>query len=326
MPILPNTTQIPHIIIREWMPLLRDIELRILLVVADQTLGWVEDIESGRRKERDWISHYQLRKRIKKRGSKVCGDRSVSKALAVLVDDLGIIEAMEEDGTLLDSPNKRMMNGGKIYYRLNLYPPQLSLFDTLAQKTGVQYHTLLKAQPPHKRTPPQKHELQKKPIIQKNKDVNADALHVEQEKKRKEDHMRFMDYWYILVKKTRGINPVIGPSDGKNLKRILQTGIPVDKLEQIALFFLADYDFKKMSPTISTLSSSGILTGLFNRLKNDKDFWKKMDMYMATYFTIKKGPTLPTISMVTSETQEWKDRLSIKKTLTTLITRLYEKQ
>ena len=39
--IIPNTTQIPHLIIRKWMPLLSDVELRILLVVADQTLGWI---------------------------------------------------------------------------------------------------------------------------------------------------------------------------------------------------------------------------------------------------------------------------------------------
>lgn len=29
--IQPNTTQIPHLIIREWMPRLKDVELRVLL-------------------------------------------------------------------------------------------------------------------------------------------------------------------------------------------------------------------------------------------------------------------------------------------------------
>jgi hypothetical protein len=115
--IIPNTTQIPHLIIREWMPLLGDVELRVLLVVADQTLGWVEDPETGRRKEKDWISQGQLMKKINR------SDRAIQNSLKRLVDELRIIQAHDESGELLDSPKKRMKCGGKIFYRLSLKRP-----------------------------------------------------------------------------------------------------------------------------------------------------------------------------------------------------------
>jgi len=115
--IIPNTTQIPHLIIREWMPLLSDVELRIILVVTDQTLGWIEDFETKRRKEKDWISQSQLMKKINR------SDRAIQNSLKRLVDELRIIQAHDESGNLLDSPQKRMKCGGKIFYRLSLKKP-----------------------------------------------------------------------------------------------------------------------------------------------------------------------------------------------------------
>ncbi|MFA5168829.1 MAG: hypothetical protein WC530_09915 [Candidatus Omnitrophota bacterium] len=126
--IIPNTTQIPHLIIREWMPRLSDVELRILLVVADQTLGWIEDPETKRRKEKDWISQYQLMTKINR------SDRAIQKALKRLVDELAIIQAHDEFDNLLDSSQKRMKCGGKIFYRLSLRPPQPELFSFAPEK------------------------------------------------------------------------------------------------------------------------------------------------------------------------------------------------
>jgi len=116
--LIPNTTQIPHLIIRKWMPLLGDVELRILLVVADQTLGWIEDVETKRRKEKDWISQGQLMKKINR------SDRAIQNSLKRLVDELRIIQAHDEFDELLDSPQKRMKCGGKIFYRLSLRHPE----------------------------------------------------------------------------------------------------------------------------------------------------------------------------------------------------------
>ena len=127
--IIPNTTQIPHLIIRRWMPLLGDVELRILLVVADQTLGWIEDPETKRRKEKDWISQSQLMKKINR------SDRAIQNSLKRLVDELRIIQAHDESGELLDSPQKRMKCGGKIFYRLSLKNPEQT---TLENNSGVE--------------------------------------------------------------------------------------------------------------------------------------------------------------------------------------------
>lgn len=278
-PVIPNTTQIPHVIIREWMPRLKDIELRVLLVVADQTLGWIADVETGRRKEKDWISHHQLRTRIKKNGKRVAGERSVTHALASLVDDLRIIEALSEEGESLDSPQKRMQNGGKIFYRLKLRSPDVTLFDTPAKKTGVDKKASKHVEPPQK-VRPQKVRATKETNL--TKEIHASGG-PDAEIPRKRDHTAFMQFWYVTVHRTRGFKPVISGADGANLKRVLNSGIDEGLLERIALYFLADYSFKKFSPTIATLCSSGILTGLLNGTKNDPEFNRKLNGYAEQY-------------------------------------------
>ena len=45
--IIPNTTQVPNFVLDELLPTLSDVELRIVLIVTRQTLGWVEDKETG---------------------------------------------------------------------------------------------------------------------------------------------------------------------------------------------------------------------------------------------------------------------------------------
>lgn len=135
---IPNTTQIPHLIIREWMPLLSDVELRIILVVTDQTLGWIEDFETKRRKEKDWISQSQLMKKINR------SDRAIQNSLKRLVDELRIIQAHDEAGNLLDSPQKRMKCGGKIFYRLSLKRP----IQTTPEKSSGAENAAVFSQPP----------------------------------------------------------------------------------------------------------------------------------------------------------------------------------
>lgn len=124
---IPNSTQVPHIIIREWMPRLTDVELRVLLVVTDQTLGWEADAETGRRKVEDWISNHQLAKKTGKSGFRV------SLAVKSLIEEHHLIEAVDSRGKRLDTAEKRQSigTGGKIFYRLSLKSPEISLFDTI---------------------------------------------------------------------------------------------------------------------------------------------------------------------------------------------------
>jgi hypothetical protein len=106
---IPNTTQVPNNLFNEEMQKMKDTELRITLIVARKTLGWILDSETGMRKEEDWISHYQL---IKFTGR---SSRALSTAIENCVKK-GWIEARDEQGKILDTKKKRA--GKKIYYRL----------------------------------------------------------------------------------------------------------------------------------------------------------------------------------------------------------------
>ena len=59
-----GTVPVPNAVLDVLMPMLRDTELRVLLVVIRQTLGWQEQSggsrRSNQRKWRDYISHSQL--------------------------------------------------------------------------------------------------------------------------------------------------------------------------------------------------------------------------------------------------------------------------
>jgi len=110
---LPNSTQVPNLLFNGKMHEMNDTELRVVLIVTRKTLGWLQDPETGMRKEEDWISRGQL---IKLTGR---GKNAVSKAINNCTNQ-GWIEARSEEGNLLDTPKKRQQigRGGKIFYRL----------------------------------------------------------------------------------------------------------------------------------------------------------------------------------------------------------------
>lgn len=122
--ILPNTTQIPNIVLDELLPRLKDMELRVLLIIIRQTLGWIEDRETGRRKEKDWISVHQFEIKTG------CKRWAIGKAISSLIQ-ADLIEAYSEDGKLLVNSRERQMAGTKIFYRLKTRQPDLF------QKQGV---------------------------------------------------------------------------------------------------------------------------------------------------------------------------------------------
>lgn len=122
---VPNMTQTPNIILDEWIRLLSGPEFKILMILVRQTIGWEMDKETGRRKEWDWMNIKQI---MKKTGIK--SDRTISKAIAKLSDELKIIETVTESGFPLESPQKREQHSGKIYYRLSLKKPCVKAGDT----------------------------------------------------------------------------------------------------------------------------------------------------------------------------------------------------
>lgn len=108
----PNTTQVPNLILDTIMWEIPPTAVRVLLVIVRHTLGWVEDPITGRRKERDWISVSQFEKFTGKK------DRSISSALTLLVNELGLVEAFDEKGDKLMTAADRKHK--KVFYRLNL--------------------------------------------------------------------------------------------------------------------------------------------------------------------------------------------------------------
>jgi len=114
MSFIPNTTPLPNKIINGWLPKLSGSQLKVLLIVVRQTLGWLEDQSTGRRKEKDWISHKQLRARTG------LSTVPVSNAVDFLVKNL-LIEVLDEDGNLLKTKSERRDVGRrrkKLFYRL----------------------------------------------------------------------------------------------------------------------------------------------------------------------------------------------------------------
>lgn len=104
-----NTVPVPRKIFDVLLPTLTDSELRVLLVVTRQTLGFRE--KSGSRKKRDWITNSFFRKKSGRASA------SVSRAIERLVKR-NVITVTDKSGMSLTSPSSRRRHRGKLYYSL----------------------------------------------------------------------------------------------------------------------------------------------------------------------------------------------------------------
>lgn len=107
-PVVP----VPAILIDHLLPRLTDTELRVLLVVIRQTLGWISAESVHGRKWRDWISQSQLTAKTGKSRD------SVSRAVGALVE-AGLVVVEKASGESLSSPHARKLARTRIYYRLD---------------------------------------------------------------------------------------------------------------------------------------------------------------------------------------------------------------
>ena len=108
----PYSTPVPNIIFDFYLRELNAIELKVLLIIIRQTLGWADRRGMFGRKEADWISGSQF---IKKTGS---SRRAISSAIDQLVKK-GLIEVLDDYGTVFyDSKQRR--GKFKLYYRLHV--------------------------------------------------------------------------------------------------------------------------------------------------------------------------------------------------------------
>ena len=104
---------VPSILIDRLLPRLTDTELRVLLVVIRQTLGWVDSQGANQqaRKRRDWISQSQLMGKTGKSRD------SVSRAVGALVD-AGLVVVEKSSGELLTNAYDRKKARTRLYYCL----------------------------------------------------------------------------------------------------------------------------------------------------------------------------------------------------------------
>ena len=107
----PSTTPVPNVILDIYLKELNSAELKVLLIVIRQTLGWADRRGMFGRKETDWISGTQLRQ---KTGS---SKRAITTAIDLLVRKK-IIEILDEWGNVLEYPEERQ-GKTKLFYRLH---------------------------------------------------------------------------------------------------------------------------------------------------------------------------------------------------------------
>jgi len=87
------------------------VELKILLVVVRQTLGWVDRRSINGRKEIDWISGSQLQQKTG------CSKRAITEAIDRLVK-MKLIEILDDYGISLTASSWRQ-GKPRLYYRLH---------------------------------------------------------------------------------------------------------------------------------------------------------------------------------------------------------------
>ena len=104
-------TPVPNSVFDEHLRSLRIAELKILLVVIRQTLGWKDEKNKSERKEMDWIASSQL---AVKTG---CSFRSINSAIQILIDKK-LIEVLDDKGRLLVMPSQRQ-GKQKLFFRLS---------------------------------------------------------------------------------------------------------------------------------------------------------------------------------------------------------------
>ena len=104
-----NTTPVPNVVFDNYLKELKQAELKVLLIIIRQTLGWEDKRTQSERKEMDWISNSQL---VVKTGNSA---RAINDAIQGLTDKK-LIDVISQSGEFLDTPEKRR-GQQKLYFR-----------------------------------------------------------------------------------------------------------------------------------------------------------------------------------------------------------------
>ena len=93
----------------------------------------------------------------------------------------------------------------------------------------------------------------------------------------------FLKFWISLTERMRGIYPMIGGADAGAVKRALQI-VSIEDLEKMSILYLADKEFREMSPTPRVM----IWAPNFNKLLEKKKhqlFERTIDSLVHKYLT-----------------------------------------
>lgn len=123
---LSGSTPVPNLLFDIFLKELKVAELKVLLVIIRQTLGWSDSRSLRGRKEKDWISTSQL---MTKTGN---SRRAISSAIDTLVQK-ELIEVLDTQGTLLTNPSNRK---GKVHLFYRLSPTLLAPVDNVCISSG----------------------------------------------------------------------------------------------------------------------------------------------------------------------------------------------
>ena len=134
MPYYHHSTQVPNEIFDRHLPYLNQTQLKVLLVVIRQTLGWIHP-KTKQRKRKDWISISFFSKKTR------LTHKSISMAIAALIYKELIVALDSKDQELTHPKDRRGKK--RIYYA---YAP---LFRALKKKSCVNKLNDLSIYPPN---------------------------------------------------------------------------------------------------------------------------------------------------------------------------------
>jgi|GEM_PF-1098537 DNA-binding transcriptional ArsR family regulator len=288
--LIPNTTQIPNLILDHLLPALAEPETKCILYICRRTFGF------GKSKDR--ISLSQFTRGIKTKDGQVLDHGTglsrpaVVWALQRLVAAGVIYTEQTTKGNFFElNLNLNIEAALKIISDMRLQqnkerkekPKQTTLFKVVNRVNQLTPLTKSGKRGLPKVVNEVNPQNQEKPSNKTKTIATADAA-ATVDKKQHKPHTEFIEFWHNTVKQTRGIKPLIAPMDGKNLKRVLEMNILTPlQLQQLAIYFLAHGSFKSFNPSISVLLSNGILNGLMNRMQNDPNFWRELDSFSTHY-------------------------------------------
>jgi len=279
--LIPNSTQIPNIVLDLLVPKLPPAEARCILYISRRTFGF------HRSKDRISLSQF-IGGIISRDGKRLDYGTGLSRP--------SVVEALKNlfkaGAIFIEKDNKGN------YYEINL--------DMNVEEVVKKVNQLRKLTNISKESKPKQVKLFN---LQKKGNKGNKVILVD---KKLSTYQQFINFFYEITEKTRGIKPIITGKDGKNLKRVLALNIlNSTELEQLALYFLANRYYKKFAPSVSTFLSAGILNGLANSLKNREEFWKEMNQYTQQYFD--DSPKIKRSDNIDRKIVEVKDKIGVWK-------------